>query len=679
MSKTPIRRALDQVCRPPNPLPGVILLAAAALAQAPAWELHLSEAWVELEGQAGRLLMLGSVHGRSRAAWGGSEATVGAPAGLRLALRSEAADWLLQADGAWRRLGPLGWEGIWQAGGPVRHALRCGSSPGEAWLLEDQRLLRVALRAGRPGLGEVRWLPPAQGPAELRGSPGGDWMRRGGRLLELAAGPQDPGHPWPAAWSDWAVRDGEVLGLQPGLGLQDLQGELHLPGAWRQLRTVGDALWLESPDGNWVRWPERGDAVELGRPPRGGEPGWTAGPVTAGWLAQSDTERELWRREDSGWQLQDRWPREARLVDRQARQGADWRLLAGGELQRLDAAGRHSVDRRSGALGLAFAGAGPLLVEEGGLRAYSTGGTWLGSVPRPGMRAWVSLEDWLLGADEDSLVVWWTGEELPWRQAAELLPGVEALAAGGRWAVALAGGSLHLVDLSAPWLPRRRHQIPAPPGTAGLLVFEERLLLATAAGLDVRDLSAGGIHGWDGPQLLPPARWLARRGLDRVLLLDGDGQLRQVRCRDGVPRWLDWEFQLPLAGRLRVRGDSLTVIAEAGWLRMILPPLPAEASPAGAAAASLAGDGTAGTQEAAALAWPNPCRGRLQLARPAGWAGPLQVELVDLLGRRLERRRLEAGHLAAELSFDGRPAGLYWLVWTSPGQPPLTRRVLHMP
>lgn len=650
-----------------------LLAPRARAVETPPMEVRWSEDWTALEDIGGRRLATGERHARLETPWRRQARDAGAPPGLRLALRGPGCDWLLQGDGAWRRLGELGWDGAWQAGGPPLDAVRrLGRSDG-AWVLEERRLLRIVLRGDRPRLAEVRDLPAAGGPAELRTSPAGDWLRRGGRLESLDDGAVLS---WPGDWQAWAVRGGRPLGLVAGRGLVDGAGGLRLPGAWRSLRALPGELWVESLDGRWWRWPEDGEPEALGAPPHAGEAGWSGRPVAAGWLSQSAERRELWTRSGAAWRLEAVWPRPARLRDRQARSTCDWRLAGDGEIWRRDGDGARLVERRPGALGWAFAGGGPLLAEEGGLRAWSLGGRWLGDAPRPGLRAWTAFEDWLLGADEDSLVVWWTGEETPWRQAALPLSGASLLHGDGRFAVALAGGRLRLFDVAAPWLPVELDELPAPPGASELRVIEERLLLADGAALEVLDLSGNRLEPWAGPHVAPPARWTARRGLDRLLLLEEDGRLRQARLEAGVPVRLEWELPLPLVGRLLTRGDSLWVLGEAGWLRLALP---AEGG-AGAARSPNARPMSATEAVAeSALAWPNPCSGRVRLARPAGWDGEIRVALHDLLGRRLAEERLSPGRTEGALSLEGRPAGLYWLVFRGEDGDRLRLRILHLP
>lgn len=663
-------------CRLPRIVALGALLASVALAiETPPAETEWSEAWRDVDEGFGRRLALAaghvrleslelsSVRMRTRAGdW---------PIGARLALRGPRVDWLLAVDGRWTALDADGPCGSFQAGGKIVDALRVRERTDSAWLLEPERLLRVERDGERLALREAHSLAPLGGPAELRGSPEGDWLRRGGWLQRLD---HDAARlPWPVDWQAWAVREGRPLGLASGRGLCDADGDCPLPGDWRRLVRAGKALWLEDAAGLWTRWPDHGDPEAPRRPPRSGEAGWLTGPVEAGWLAQSPTARELWKSRSGAWALADSWPRRQLLRDRQFRQACDWRLEGLGEVWRRDASGAILVETRSEALGWAFAGGGPLLAEENGLRAYSLGGSLLGQVERCGLRCWAALEDWLLTCDEDSLAVWWTGEEQPWRQGAIPLSGAVAIAAQGRWAVASAGQRLSLLDIAVPWQPELLDERVLPRPAIRLLVIEDRLLLVDGDGLRVFDLGDGRLETCHEAHVRPPAEGLARRGLDRLLLLEATGRLWQARLENGLPVRFDWSLELPHGGRMLPRGDSLWVIGDGAWTRLRLPPVARSLD-----VPALAADSDSPLAEGA-LAWPNPVRGRLSLARPAGWEGPVRVALYDLLGRRLESLQLPAGLPAPGLSLAGRPAGSYWLVWEAPERPPLARRVLCLP
>ena len=97
----------------------------------------------------------------------------------------------------------------------------------------------------------------------------------------------------------------------------------------------------------------------------------------------------------------------------------------------------------------------------------------------------------------------------------------------------------------------------------------------------------------------------------------------------------------------------------------------ASASPAIAALASH----TAPAWEA----YPNPAADVLSVAIDLPTAGPVRVELFDLLGRAVRRQTLAAaaGPLRQQLDLGGLAPGLYVLRLTPPSGPALSRQVVR--
>src|SRR5690606_10966466 len=85
--------------------------------------------------------------------------------------------------------------------------------------------------------------------------------------------------------------------------------------------------------------------------------------------------------------------------------------------------------------------------------------------------------------------------------------------------------------------------------------------------------------------------------------------------------------------------------------------------------------------EALALAaYPNPFRDRLTVAFEVARAGPVVVEVVDVLGRVVRRRDLgvvPVGRREVALGGDGIPAGVY-VVRVAAGEERTVRRVVRV-
>lgn len=631
----------------------LLLLAAGALGE---WH----EEWLDAAWQDGRLLAWGRQHVWSGGLAGGGEEW-GFPAGVVAVLPGEP-PWATLADGRLVRLD--GDPAVWQVERACWDA--CGDGAAGAWLLGPGGARHVALRGpSSPEVLEQHALPrPATG-GELRLDDGLPWLRLGQELWRLCGAGWRPAGSLPEAARDWLPWRGRLL-LVDGRGvLLSAPGDTGLPAAgpqsvdpgsttvaWMRVRAGEDGLWLQDVKGRWW-WADQGRDPRLCHPDDAGT--WL--PVQRGLLLQQTAEERRWWRETGGeWCRSLRLPRPAPLLDRLTRWTSRWRLSAEGVLERGEAGGWRELARLPGAQALAPAGAGPLVLTPAGLEAWSDEGRHLGSLALAGIHGAESLEDHLLAATADGLASVDCNGEVP--ALLHLLPlsGVETVTAAPLWAVLRRGGLAWLVDRRQPHQPLLVDSRPLPEDLRGLRLVEDRLYLLGDGGVRVWSCREGRLE--EAVPDLPGggACWALSRGADRLLLLAGDGRLRQWRLEDNLPVEEEWSRDLEVAGNLRLAGDTLLVTGGSGWQDVLLPPLP---QTGGRRVERLRGPaaGMAGRKPAPRVA---AVAGGLAVHWSGEASPPPRLALFDLAGRRLLRVDVD-GAGRAFLPLAGLPAGRYVL------------------
>jgi hypothetical protein len=568
--------------------------------------------------------------------------------------------WAVFRDGRWRRWQGDGWRDSWQvADSTTALAVYHDERETFVWQAAPGRIHRITLEA-QPRLEQSLELPgPPAG--ELRVDHDGrlfvrqQWVVYGetsGRLVEVGRLPADTRCWAVSGGALWALRDGGRL-WTPGSGHPAILP--GIPQAWPiqgglVLRTEYGQLWILH-DGLIQVLPDLPDFPL--------DPGGTEArilPGSAGWLAvETATERHLLKLAGQAWQERTRMVRPPALVDRWIAGARQWRLCRDGRLL-LDHQGQSTeLATVSHPVGMYHAGAGPLVLGRDELAAWSREGELLHRQPMAQALGAAAREDHLVIGLTGHLLVMDTIEEQP-QIAADLglrIPG--ELLLGERWGVIRLGRRLELLDLDPPWLPRSLDLGLAPRAEGEGLILEDHLLLASPERLEVLELGESGIRPLDEPCVRYPVAHFCRRGPDRLLTLDPQGILRQLRLVNNLPVSVEWEGELPLVGRMRIQGDSLRVLGHGAALDWPLPVITRIAAPSAPAGPRIRPE-----------AEPRMAGHRWIIERPIGLEGELVADLVDLRGARCGRWTLPDGQ--AELVIDGRrlARGLYFLQLQSP-------------
>lgn len=621
------------------------------------------EEWVDAARRGDGLLAWGREHVWRAMPLGAGEEW-GFPCGVVTVLPGPP-DWALLEDGRLCRLdGSLS---VWQAERACWDA-RCAGG-AEAWLLGPGGVRHLALAGpSSPEVLEQFALPRAASSGELRLDGGRVWLRLEDELWRLSGEGWRQAGRLPAEARDWLPREddllvvdgrGQLVRALPGGGSVPWWplpgGHSHQQASWKRMRGDAEGLWLQDGKGLWWRMEDRG-APLLHCPDDAGS--WL--PVAGGGLLQQTTDtRRWWTRREGVWLQELRQARPVELRDRLTRWTSRWRLTRDGRLLRQVQGEWIEEQRLPDARGLEPAGAGPLVLEDNGVEAWSDDGRWLGRLEVPGVRGAASLEDHLLLAAREGLVSLDTNGEAPLLLHVLPMSGLEEVTASPLWVVLRSGGMVWLADRSLPHQPFLVDARPLPEGVRALRLVEDRLYLLGDGGVRLWSCRDGRLAELADQVPGGGARWALPRGADRLLLLAGDGRLRQLRLADNLPVEEEWSLNLAVAGPMRLAGDTLVVTGSAGWLDEPLPPLGVRSAggrPAGGAQALPVTRQAEGGVEFLV----EPFAGGLGLTWREPESPPRRVALYDLAGRRLARAEVD-GSGRALIHMQGLPAGRYIL------------------
>jgi hypothetical protein len=579
------------------------------------------------------------------------EELIGQPRGLLGVFQSGGSRWMILRGGGLQTLSdnPVSWQALNQIDA------YCPTGKDVVWLFGMKRLLKVSLRDEHPHVLFQEFHDA--GLVEFRPDQDGPWLRSDNALYSLTMGYPVYEGELPADCLAWAVHAGRPLVLRrngeltllPDGGFESGTFELTLrQGLWSDLLDCGEECMLRDRQGGFVHLAEGSfKSRSLGFPEDVIGSKCTALP-DCGLLIQSRSTRRLWRF-SVGWVLEASWDRPPQLKDQHFRYSGRWTLDAEGGVARN---GGH-VASYSDALEFAFAGAGPLLLCENQLLAFDGQGNILGLEMLLEGRCAAAGEDHVILATADSLRTYWTGDDQPYLHSTLPTAPIESMAWQGRWLLAGSGTSLQQIDMTVPWDPEVTGYGTMPLGAGDFLVWDDGLLVASTDGLDYMDLSLGAPEVTGEEHVRLPCRWLCPRGAERVLLLSEEGRLSQVRLDWGIPRFIEWQTDLPLTGAMQVFNDSLRITGEAGILDMALEGIPFE---------RLVRDPKRPTEID---------RNRIEKVAVKQVGQQLQiwgrhsstiqtVALFDLLGRRVLQRSL-GGKQIETIALDGLATGRYFL------------------
>jgi hypothetical protein len=493
------------------------------------------------------------------------ELTEGYPQGLLGLGSTSGSIWLLGRGGWLKRLDAKGEHQIWY---PL-DTLIAAERQGLGWLAGTDRLLGVELDGGHPCITAELPLPLPGRPAQIRAAGESVYLMQAGSLFLLEPDGAQEVIALPAGCRDWAALPASALAISPDGCLLRL-----VDGCWKQheiagrLNLVGleqckDGVWLECLEGDWHFLPYR-DLQELQKPaPVRSQ---DALPVDGQCLVDRH-HRLLWLNRNSVWQATALPVRDDGLLDRHFRLTAEWRLSRTGEVYR---AGEFLAGQPDG-LSLHRAGAGPLLLHEGGIRCWTDSGVEIGGWQGSELRCGYSFEDYFAVASEDSLYTFWANEEDPWLQQSLYCPGVLAMTGSPDFLLARTLDELVLFSRALPWQLQEIDRLPVPQGLEDQLFVDENLLLVSRDDLHMLNVEQSGFQQPEGSWLHAGGRRIIRRGVEHLLLQQEDGLLHQIRLEDRRPRQIEWSMQLPMTGKLEIFRDTLRLTGEAGWLDLALP------------------------------------------------------------------------------------------------------------
>ncbi len=534
------------------------------------------ESWHTLRELEQGLLALGETH----LCWvdrEGHRQEHGLPAGaLACMVEEPASAWILDGEGAWRQLRNGTWQAVWSDGRLPRQCV-AGTNPPRVVVYNGHSIAVYGL-AERPFL---QWELPVPGLVvdQLRLDPvsGGIWFRAGASLYQVREGSIEAETALPFPVADWSVYRGRVLLRDQADHLRNPDGRILLPDRERvrQLFREADGVRVLCRSNRVFHFGEGELREESPLVPYPGEsPDWVGSRLA---VFNGARTRRVHQRSALSSPLA-RMYHGGKLLQRLPWGNVDWMLERNGTLRRGAGGDELELGQWTAARSLHPAGPGPVLLCEGGLQSFLWSGTTGGWIDEGGTCA-AALEDWLLVGSAEGLRVYWTNEEEPrleYRENSGAITGIEASA---RWCVLRRESFLELWDLELPWQPRRLDLLPLA-AEKPFTVLEDRLLVGGIGLLQAYTLSSQGITPVAEPCVRFPASSWVRRGADRLLSLDHEGRLRQLRLRDNLPRRVEWDLRLELAGRLSLRQDGLQVLGSGGVLVQDLPPLPMETAPA---------------------------------------------------------------------------------------------------
>jgi hypothetical protein len=599
----------------------------------------------------------------------GEEAIIAFAERLKFVCRNQDSIWLIDEAGNWFALNESGLISSWNPGLKIISKIQPDEYADDVWLLTESQILRVKLAAHPQILDNYSFVAGLD--ADLRSAGGEIYVRSGRDIYLFKDNLFKKIAVFPEPVKNWFVHNEMIycLDYQGRLGMAaGLSAENHsiakipvFPFDTKDVKSllvaVG-AIWIQNSQNEfWILGEHNKYAVKsnFGLLDL---PGPDDFPVNENnWILQNESCRKLVRIDASTEIVEYEIERQAALLDRHFRYSGTWELQTNGSLYVKQNSGRAYVGNWPSALGLCFYGGGVLLITDNGFASFTENALQSSWNMHNDPGAWDWTEDYFFMASADSLFSYWCGDQFPLFEDVVEIQGIRQLSVGNDWLVARSAESLYLLDKRMPWDLSVIDSQYLEAGAGEIMVYNECLLIASESGLLAFNLAESGISENHLPRVHTSCSWLAKRGANRLLLLDENGLLSQARINNNLPVALDWQVQLPIAGKMDFRLDSLRVLNSSAYLDLALPALEYRAESIEVQLNS--------TQ---INCFPNPCNPTTMVNLPSAGKQHRQLELYDLLGRRLNVFDIQPSQEMFNLDLSAHSSGLYFILLKSDDQ-----------